>query len=127
MAGSPKKRARRLAAQGVGGARARAKQRQKPHCRHTLSELADLARAAVTPVPPDRVPCDAELVRIAKGVLLAIARHGEPQDQVRAAWQLGDLAGARRAQPLPAQGGPTPPAWEAEAQAAQAALGGTVQ
>lgn len=126
MAGSPKKRARRLAA-AASGARARANTRRKPHCHHTLRELADLARQAVTPVPPSQVPCDAELVLIAKGVLLAIARRGEPPDQVRAAWQLGDLCGARRQLPAPDKGGPTPDAWMAEAEAAQAALGGPVQ
>ncbi len=123
MAGAPKKRAARAApTRSHGGARARA----KPRCHHTLSELADLARRAVPPVPPGQVPSDPELVLIAKGVLLAIARHGEPQDQVRAAWQLGDLAGARRRPEAP-KAGEDPERWQAEAADAQAALGSSVQ
>jgi len=97
MAGSPKKRARRAAAQASrGGARARARGKAaKMSAKESYVGLRAKS-LGIAPVPPGRVPSDPELVQIAKGVLLAVAREGEPQDQVRAAWQLGDLAGARR-------------------------------
>jgi hypothetical protein len=78
MPGSPKKRAKRAAAGGSpAGARAR----------------------GIAPVPPQLLPTDAQLVAIAKGVLLGVSLNGCPADQVRAAWQLADVA-RRTAQPV---------------------------
>lgn len=97
MAGSPKKRARRLAAAAAGKApRARGRARETPD----PELLALLARKSIPPIPPERLPSDARLVQIAKGVLLAVAKHGTPEHQVKAAWQLADLA--RRSAPAAA-------------------------
>ncbi|HTQ41795.1 MAG TPA: hypothetical protein VMI75_03490 [Polyangiaceae bacterium] len=89
MAGSPKKRARRLAAEA---SRAGARARGGPVTTALVEAFRGAFGAAIPPVPPERVPSDEELLRIAKGVLLSVARHGEPGLQVRAAWNLADVA-----------------------------------
>lgn len=90
MAGSPKKRARRLAQQA---SRAGARARGKALGGDLLKFLSKLkAKGRIPPISPDKVPSDARLLLIAKGVLLALATKGAPDIQVKAAWQLADVA-----------------------------------